>query len=36
MKNNIGLRATDVVACVCAHHEMVPRLGLGDLQKGEK
>ncbi|SJL02898.1 uncharacterized protein ARMOST_06239 [Armillaria ostoyae] len=35
-KNNVGMHTTRVVACVCAHYEMVPRLGLDDLQKGEK
>ncbi|KAK0227246.1 hypothetical protein EDD85DRAFT_776903, partial [Armillaria nabsnona] len=34
-KNSMGLRVTGVVMCLCAHHEMVGALSVGDLQKGE-
>ncbi len=35
-KNSMGLRATGVVMCLCACHEMVGALSVGDLQKGER
>ncbi|KAK0476553.1 hypothetical protein EDD18DRAFT_1115322 [Armillaria luteobubalina] len=34
-KNAVGLRATGVGMCICACHEIVRPLGIGDLQKGE-
>ena len=35
-KNRSDLQVTGMVMCVCMHHEMVPSLGLEDLQKGKK
>ncbi|SJL18909.1 uncharacterized protein ARMOST_22511 [Armillaria ostoyae] len=35
-KNSTGLRATGVVMCICGRHEMVGKLSVGDLQKGER
>ncbi|PBK63779.1 hypothetical protein ARMSODRAFT_893876, partial [Armillaria solidipes] len=35
-KNAVGLWATGVGMCICARHEMVRPLGVGDLQKGER
>ncbi|KAK0444170.1 hypothetical protein EV421DRAFT_1903278 [Armillaria borealis] len=35
-KNAVGLRATGVRMCICARHEIVHPLGIGDLQKGER
>ncbi|SJK99859.1 uncharacterized protein ARMOST_03170 [Armillaria ostoyae] len=31
-----GMHSTGVVMCLCAHHEMIRPLGVGDLQKGER
>lgn len=35
-KMTTGLRSSGVGACVCARHELVRPLGIGDLQKGER
>ncbi|PBK59706.1 hypothetical protein ARMSODRAFT_991083 [Armillaria solidipes] len=35
-KNSVGLRATGVGMCICARHELVRPLAVGDLQKGER
>ncbi|KAF9500294.1 hypothetical protein BDN71DRAFT_1480284 [Pleurotus eryngii] len=35
-KSMQGLRYTGVRMCICAHHELVHLLGVGDLQKGEQ
>lgn len=35
-KNATGLRATGVRMAVCAQHEIMRPLGVGDLQKGER
>ncbi|PBK66203.1 hypothetical protein ARMSODRAFT_1021793 [Armillaria solidipes] len=35
-KSSVGLRATGVGMCICAWHELVRPLAVGDLQKGER
>ncbi|PBK64790.1 hypothetical protein ARMSODRAFT_1022781 [Armillaria solidipes] len=35
-KISTGMRSTGVVMCLCARHEMIRPLGVGDLQKGER
>ncbi|KAF9502212.1 hypothetical protein BDN71DRAFT_1515913 [Pleurotus eryngii] len=35
-KSSTGLRYTGVGMCICARHELIRPLGVGDLQKGER
>ncbi|KAG9225760.1 hypothetical protein CCMSSC00406_0007770 [Pleurotus cornucopiae] len=35
-KSAVGLRYTGVGMCICARHELIRPLGVGDLQKGER